>query len=556
MLIKLQGGALYDPSQDLNGVVRDIFVRDGRIVADPGPGATFDAVHDVRGKVVMAGGIDIHSHIAGGNVNTAQMLQPEQFLKPEDEGALPPVDKACFTAREIGEHYARMGYTTVVEPAVLPCNARNAHLQMMDIPVIDKAGLAILGNDAFLLQLLRQGGGQSLIDDYVAWTIEATRCLGLKCINAGGGAAFKENVRAFSLDDEVPTYGVTSRQILQALHRAAVALGLPHPLHVHCNNLGLPGSVESLLATMDAAEGAPMHLAHVQFYGYGREGPLGVSSAAARVLAGLDRHPNITIDVGQVLFGQTVTISGDVIAQYSHRNVASPRKWVLWDGECEGGGGVVPLRYTPQSFVNSLQWAIGLELFLLAPDPSRVFFTTDHPNGAPFTRYPELIRLLMDRDFRNACLETIHPEARAMTLLSEIKREFTLYEIAIMTRAAPACLLGLMDRGTLRPGSKADIAVYHPGADAARMFGRCALLLKDGVVAARNGTIENRRIGATISSAAPYDSAILLPRLRAHFDRFGTVSLANYTVSHDEFSQANHTLDIRACAESCPQATA
>lgn len=548
MLIKLEGGTLYDPSQDLNGVVQDIFVRDGRIVADPGPGATFEAVHDVQGKVVMAGGIDIHSHIAGGNVNTARMLQPEQFLGADNDGGLPPVDKACFTAREIGEHYARMAYTTVVEPAVLPCNARNAHLQMMDIPVIDKAGLAILGNDAFLLQLLRQGGGQSLIDDYVAWTIEATQCLGLKCINAGGGAAFKENVRAFSLDDEVPTYGVSSRKILQALRRAAIALGLPHPLHVHCNNLGIPGSVESVLATMDAAEGAPMHLAHVQFYGYGREGPLGVSSAAAQVLAGLERHPNITVDVGQVLFGQTVTISGDVIAQYSHRNVASPRKWVLWDGECEGGGGVVPLRYTPQSFVNSLQWAIGLELFLLAPDPSRVFFTTDHPNGAPFTRYPELIRLLMDRDFRNACLETIHPEARAMTLLSDIKREFTLYEIAIMTRAAPARLLGLTDRGTLRPGSKADIAVYDPSQDVARMFGRCALLFKDGVVAARNGTIEKRRIGATISSAAPYDAAILLPRLRSHFDRFGTVSLANYTVSHDEFSEVGRVLDVRACA--------
>lgn len=304
MLIKLAGGTLYDPSQDWNGVVRDIFVREGRIVDDPGPGAKCDAIHDVRGMVVMAGGIDIHSHIAGGNVNTARMLQPEQFLMREDPGELPPIDRACFTAAEIGEHYARMGYTTVVEPAVLPCNARNAHLQMMDIPVIDKAGLAILGNDEFLLRLLRQGGGQSLINDYVAWTIEATQCLALKCINAGGGAAFKQNVRAFGLDDEVPSYGVTSRQILQALHRAAVALGLPHPLHVHCNNLGLPGNIESVLATMEAAEGAPMHLAHVQFYGYGREGTLGLSSAAVQVIAGLEKYPNITIDVGQVQLDQ------------------------------------------------------------------------------------------------------------------------------------------------------------------------------------------------------------------------------------------------------------
>ncbi len=547
MLIKLAGGTLYDPSQDWNGVIRDLFVRDGRIIDDPGPGANFDDIHEVRGMVVMAGGIDIHSHIAGGNVNTARMLQPEQFLMREDPDDLPPVDRACFTAAEIGEHYARMGYTTVIEPAVLPCNARDAHLQMIDIPVIDKAALAILGNDEFLLRLLRQGGGQSLINDYVAWTIEATQCLALKCINAGGGAAFKQNVRAFNLDDEVPSYGVTSRQILQSLHRAAITLSLPHPLHVHCNNLGLPGSIDSVLATMEVAEGAPMHLAHVQFYGYGQDGPLGISSAAAQIIAGLEKHPNITIDVGQVLFGQTVTISGDVIAQYSHRNVASPKKWVLWDGECEGGGGVVPMRYRPQSFINSLQWAIGLELFLLAPNPSRVFFTTDHPNGAPFTRYPELIRLLMDREFRNACLETIHPEARAMTLLQDIKREFSLYEIATMTRTAPARLLGLSDRGTLRPGGKADIAVYNSCPDAARMFGRCALLLKDGALTVRQGEMVNRCPGATISTSAHYDGTIE-PKLRRHFDAFGTVALANYKVSRDEFSESGRVLDVRVCA--------
>lgn len=134
-----------------------------------------------------------------------------------------------------------------------------------------------------------------------------------------------------------------------------------------------------------------------------------------------------------------------------------------------------------------------------------------------------------------------------MTLLREIKREFSLYEIALMTRAAPARLLGLSDRGTLRPGSKADIAVYNPSQDAARMFGRCALLLKDGVRVARQGEIVSRRPGATISSAAHYDGMIE-PRLRGHFDAFGTVALANYKVSRDEFSEVSRVLDVRICA--------
>lgn len=533
MLTKIAGGKVYDPTQNLDGVSQDIFIQDGAIVSDPGAGARVDQVYDAHGKIVMAGGVDIHSHIAGGNVNTARMLLPEQMGDAGGDDGMLPIDRAVFSAREIGELYARMGYTTVVEPAMLPCNARDSHMQMADIPVIDRAGLAILGNDDLLLRMLRAGSPQSMINDYVAWNIGATKALGLKCINAGGSAAFKENVRTFGLDDEVPSYGLSSRAILQALHGAVQDLGIAHPLHVHCNNLGVPDSIDTALATMDAAEGAPMHLAHVQFYAYGSEGPHGFSSAAAKLIEGMKRHPNTTVDIGQVLFGQTVTISGDVIAQFSHRGTASPKKWVVWDGECEGSGGVVPYRYKPKSLVNALQWAIGLELFLLADDPWRVFFTTDHPNGAPFTRYPELIRLLMDHDYRQACFETIHPEARKMSLLPDIKREFSLYEVAVMTRAAPAKLLGLEDRGTLRSGSKADVAVYAPTSNFADMFAKCSMLFKDGTLVAREGRVTVPAVGTTQFATPQFDRTIV-PRVRQHFQDYSTISFDNYVMSDSD----------------------
>ncbi|MDP7544099.1 MAG: formylmethanofuran dehydrogenase subunit A, partial [Alphaproteobacteria bacterium] len=65
MLIKLSGGKVFDPAHKVNGRKRDIFIRDGWIVTSPG-GAKPDKVYDVAGKVVMAGAIDLHSHIAGG----------------------------------------------------------------------------------------------------------------------------------------------------------------------------------------------------------------------------------------------------------------------------------------------------------------------------------------------------------------------------------------------------------------------------------------------------------------------------------------------------------
>ena len=371
---------------------------------------------DANGLIAMAGGIDIHSHIAGANVNTARLMLPEQHRAHARRPAETPLSKVGWTTFETGRLYAEMGFTTVVEPAVSPHLALHAHLELADTPIIDKAILAILGNDDFVLSLLRSGESASAIRDHVAWTMQTTRALGIKVVNAGGVAAFKDNIRNFSFDDVVPYYGVTSREIVKALQRAVHELGVPHPLHVHCNNLGLPGNFETALTTIEAAEDLPLHLAHLQFYGYGKEGPLGFSSAAPQLAEAVNAAKNVTIDVGQVMFGQTVTISSDVLRQFSARGQARPKKYAIIDGDANGAG-VVPYEYRAGSFHNAVQFAAGLELFLLIDDPWRVFFTTDHPNGAPFTTYPDIFALLMDKDVRAEWVSRLPAEALAVTTL-------------------------------------------------------------------------------------------------------------------------------------------
>ncbi len=305
MLTRITGGRIIDPANGHDGV-GDIWMRDGRIV-EPSPGANADASYDATGKIVMAGAIDIHSHIAGWSVNTARLLLPEFRLGSAARPGSTPLSSAGWPAFEIGCLYAAMGFTTVVEPAVSPHYALHAHLELADIPIIDKATLAVLGNDDFLLGLIHRKESAAAVRDYVAWTLAATRSLGIKVINAGGVAAFKENVREFSFDDVVPSYGVSSREIVKTLQHAVNELGVPHPLHVHCNNLGIAGSADTALATIAAADGLPLHLAHLQFYGYGKEGGRGFSSAAARLAEAVNAAKSVTIDVGQVMFGQTVT---------------------------------------------------------------------------------------------------------------------------------------------------------------------------------------------------------------------------------------------------------
>ena len=542
MKFKIINGLIYDPTQNLNRERKVIYVKDNKI-ADPSENQKkeYEITFDVKGMIVMAGGIDIHSHIAGGNVNNARLLMPEihkNFVENTLKNRINlPGRGSRWTTDGTGYRYAEMGFTTVVEPAVLPINSFLTQLELEKIPMIDKAGLAILGNDNFLLESLNKKKGQSYIDDYVAWTISSSKCLGLKVINAGGSEVFKQGVQSFELDDIVPTYGVSSRQILKALNKANENLKIEHPLHVHCNNLGMPGNVKTALDTIDASEGRRMHLAHVQFYGYDDKGKRGFSSGSSELSEKINKNSNITVDIGQVLFKPTVTISSDILRQFNAKRHAKPNKWIISEVE-DGGGGIVPYIYKENNFVNALQWVIGLELFLLVKNPYQVFLTTDHPNGAPFTSYPELLRLLMDIDFRNSQISKINKSAVKMSNLTNIKRVYSLYEIAIMTRSSPAKLLGLHDRGSLKPGCIADISIYDPKKKIDEMFSKASYVFKDGENIVKDGKIIKLKKGKTQTLKLNFDKRINKD-LQKWFDKFYSLDLETFVVDESFFPDNN-----------------
>jgi len=535
MMIKLSGGKVYDPANGVNGEVRDVFAKDGRIVAAPQDGR-FDKEYDLRGRIVMAGAIDPHTHIGGGKVTIARTLMPEDHAI--DEVAHTALMRsgtghALPSTMITGYRYAEMGYTAGFEPAVLPANARQAHMELGDIPILDKGGFVMLGSDDFLLRSMAQQKDFSFIKDYIAWTMAAAQAIAVKVVNPGGISAFKFNQRKLDLDEQHVYYGITPRDIILTLARGLLELGVTHPLHVHGCNLGIPGNVETTLATIQAAEGLPLHLTHIQFHSYGTEGDRHFSSGAARIADLLKKNPNISIDVGQVMFGQTCLASGDSMRLYPTSKHADPKRSVVMDIECDAGCGVVPFRYRDKSFVHSLQWAIGLETFLLCEDPWRIFLTTDHPNGAPFYTYPHLIRLLMDRAFRKDMMQKVHPDALKNSTLPMLEREYSLFEIAILTRAGPARSLGLKNIGHLGPGACADITVYKDNADREAMFTKPELVFKNGELIVRDGTVIKIVQGATHVARPEYDPAIE-KSLKEYFERYHTMRMENFRLSDEE----------------------
>jgi formylmethanofuran dehydrogenase subunit A len=539
MLIKLTGGTVYDPASGIDGQIKTLYVQDGKFIKQPAVDVKVDKEYDLKGKVLMAGAIDMHTHIGGGKGNIARMLIPEDHRKD-------PVHRSDITRSGCGHampstfttgyRYAEMGYTAGFEPAILPVNARQAHMEMADIPILDKGGYVLMGSDDYLLRMLTAKKDQKAINDYVAWTMNAAKAIGVKVVNPGGINAFKFNQRKLELDEQNVHYGVSPREILQVLATAVKEIGVKHPLHVHGCNLGVPGNMGTTLDTIDGIGGLPMHLTHIQFHSYGTEGDFKFSSGGAQIAEAINHNKNITADVGQILFGQTITASGDNMRQHANHGFANPNKWVCMDIECDAGCGVVPFKYRDQNFVNALQWAIGLEIFLLVDDPWRVFLTTDHPNGAPFTTYPHLIRLLMDKSFRNDMLATIHPEAQKMTTLGSIDREYSLQEIAILTRAGAAKLIGLNDRGSLAEGAWADITVYTENTDREKMFEKPDYVFKDGELVVVDGKVVHTKWGTTHIVRPEWDQSVEQD-LQKYFERFMTMKVGNFKISDDEITE-------------------
>jgi len=545
----LRGGRVIDPAASSAGVQRDLGVCAGRIVA-VSDGEVFDSEIDASGCVVMAGGIDLHTHIGGGKVNLARLLMADDHRDGIDPIAMSgnPLELAscgrCTPGTlATGYRYVEMGYTAAFEPAMVPSNARHAHMEMGDVPILDHGAYVMLGNDELFLQWLAEGGPDAhnfaQLRDYVAWTLVASKAMGVKVVNPAGISAFKFNQRQLDVDEPHVRWQVTPRQVVHTLARALRELGVPHPLHVHGSNLGVAGNIASTLQTIAALEGLPAHLTHVQFHAYGNDGPKKFSSAALQLAEAVNANPQISIDVGQIMFGQTVTASGDTMRQHAQHDLGSPRKWVGADIECVGGCGVVPFRYREQSYVNALQWAIGLEIFLLVKNPWQVVLTTDHPNGGPFTSYPHLIRLLMDRGFREEQLARLHPEVAAHCALRSITRELTLEEIAILTRAAPARLLGLADRGHLGVGAVADIAVYREHSDREAMFRTPEYVFKDGALVARAGRVIATPVGGTHFIEPGYDSTIERT-LRRHWEAHGAIRFDHVAIGRDELCRCGN----------------
>ena len=533
--MRITGGKVYDPAHGLNGVVKDIFIKDGRVIDSPVDGRTIDA----RGMIIFPGGVDVHTHVAGGAINFARAMTPEDhrrttaFIRSQTTRA--GIGGMAPTTFATGYLYAGMGWTTVNEAAVAPLSAKHTHEELRDVPIVDKSCCVLLANNEILLDLLQDGECEQA-QHLVAWYVWAAKAYGVKAVNPGGVAAWKWGKDTGQMTEPGVGYSkLTPAKIVSGLAQIIDELGLPHPMHLHCNNLGAPGNLATTLEPMRSLEGHRAHMAHLQYHAYGGDDWNSMRSEAPALAEYFNTHPNFTADAGAVLFGDTVTITADGPWQHLLYKLTG-RKWGNIDVENETGCGIVPYTYRPNNLVNAVQWAVGLELLLLIDDPWRIYLTTDHPNGACFWRYPENIKLLMCSDFRKECLSQLSTKAMKRIHLAEIDREYTLYEIAIIMAAGPARALGLPQKGQLGKGADADLVIYNEDDDVQQMFGHPRYVIKGGEIVIDEGEIRATPPGRGLLVKPSYDETIET-FLRPKFEDYYTLSFDNYPVEMERVEQ-------------------
>ncbi|MCW4046687.1 MAG: formylmethanofuran dehydrogenase subunit A [Candidatus Bathyarchaeota archaeon] len=553
MELLIKNGFVFDPINGINGEKMDIAVRNGKIV---------ESVNDRRAKkidatglTVMPGGVDIHCHIAGAEVNTGRLMRPEDHIKDTERKTTltrSGVGYSIPSTFTTGYRYSRMGYTSLMNPSMPPLEAKHTHEELNDTPMLDKASYPLLGDWWFVLEYL-QKGDLTECARYVAWMMGTTKGYAIKIVNPGGLESWGFGRNVHTIDDKVPNFDITPREIMCGLAKVNKMLNLPHTIHLHTNNLGLPGNYATTLDTMRALEsvatdGKPVaHITHLQFSSFAGDDWGSMRSGAEEVAKYINAHSHITCDMGQVIFTDTTTMTADGPFEYTLYQL-SGHKWVNSDVETETSGGIIPFHYKRNNAVNATQWSIALELALMIEDPWKIYLTTDHPNGGPFTAYPKIIGWLISRKARMATLKKCHKKAQKKSLLPTLKRELSLYDIAIVTRAGQAKALGLKDKGHLGVGADADIAIYNVNPETIdiarkyktvrRAFGNAAYTIKDGKVVVKDGEIVQHVDGRTIwLDVQTAEQVKVDEEMRRRFREYWTVEYENYPVT-------NHYLKI------------
>jgi formylmethanofuran dehydrogenase subunit A len=148
----------------------------------------------------------------------------------------------------------------------------------------------------------------------------------------------------------------------------------------------------------------------------------------------------------------------------------------------------------------------------------------------------------MNADFRRERVRALPAKALGRIVLADLDRQYTLYEIAIITSAGPARALGLTQKGHLGVGADADLTIYNENPDGELMFRYPRYVIKGGEIVVEEGDIRNVHQGREFIVKPVFDEKIE-DYLRPLFQQVYTMSFENYPVELERIERP----EIHAC---------
>jgi formylmethanofuran dehydrogenase subunit A len=420
MTIQIRNGTVYDPANGIEGEKMDLFVDDGKIVDEIKP----DEIIDATDKTVMAGGIDVHSHVATYGLNLARFT----FAFP--------------TVGEIGDTYARMGYTHVNEPLMTLNTASYVHHELSSIPLVDTSALLVLS--LYDIDKEIREGNKECVKNTLPLLLDLTKSIGIKIYDirvryAKKGFFYRDIDVTKCLKffyDMYKAPKVLLRSYPELLDEDTDLLRRFHMAHV---GSGIADDVRYEAAIEILKKGGAVDLGIVS--------PYPDEAVNMRIGYGAATEKFMSMDIG----------------------LEQPLLFSEVNEKREGNN-------------KSLRFALDALAYLPS---SSISFSTDSPSGCLFSSYPKLFAWLLSRRNRKE-------------LVGESDAEYSLYELAEITRTNSARQLGLENKGHLGIGADADIAIYDmdentDGRELEKRLGNCSFLLKGGEAIIREGELNRAR---------------------------------------------------------------
>ena len=208
----LAGGRVVDPANGVNDEVGDVWIDGGRVI--PGLPTPWQrpAGPSMGGYVVMPGGVDVHSHIAGAKVNSAGAASEErrslQTVWPRREGfrsgTMGSVPSTFVTGTSTPGSVTRprpMRRSLRWEPGSACRVSRHAAAGQVDARADGKPPRDPRPSGQRRSPKVRQT---------VAWLLDYAKGYGIKVVNPGGVEQWKQGgTRCTAWDNRVDRFGVT-----------------------------------------------------------------------------------------------------------------------------------------------------------------------------------------------------------------------------------------------------------------------------------------------------------------------------------------------------------